>query len=270
MQPFKNIFKRIHSYTYPGFQLPNWKKQEEQEVVNYDPEDVKARQHYAETRFRNNRTSGAGAKGAYQIMDITLRDYTNKTGETGDLNDYKFNEKVRDFVYNDLYNSSFATKNNPTEEIRIAKALAAYNWGRGNLVKHLSKLKNSGKDIYSSMDWVDTLPTETRNYVNFILRRKDGPGDLTESAYQKALPNRFNYKNGGNMNLKRIEKGKSGIHIKPENRGKFTATKKRTGKTTEELTHSKNPLTRKRAIFAQNAKKWNHKREQGGILKRVR
>ena len=44
----------------------------------------------------------------------------------------------------------------------------------------------------------------------------------------------------------------STIHIKPENRGKFTATKKRTGKTTEELTHSKNPLTRKRAIFAQN------------------
>lgn len=49
-----------------------------------------------------------------------------------------------------------------------------------------------------------------------------------------------------------------GIHIKPENRGKFTETKRRTGKTTEELTHSKNPLTRKRAIFAQNAKKWHH------------
>lgn len=51
---------------------------------------------------------------------------------------------------------------------------------------------------------------------------------------------------------------KGGIYIKPENRGKFTETKKRTGKTTEELTHSKNPLTRKRAIFAQNAKKWHH------------
>lgn len=48
------------------------------------------------------------------------------------------------------------------------------------------------------------------------------------------------------------------IHIKPENKGKFTETKKRTGKTTEELTHSSNPLTRKRAIFAQNAKKWHH------------
>jgi len=47
-----------------------------------------------------------------------------------------------------------------------------------------------------------------------------------------------------------------GIHIKDENKGKFNATKERTGKPTEELTHSKNPVTRKRAIFAQNAKKW--------------
>ena len=29
-------------------------------------------------------------------------------------------------------------------------------------------------------------------------------------------------------------------------------------KYSEELTHSKNPLTRKRAVFAQNAKKFNH------------
>jgi len=46
-----------------------------------------------------------------------------------------------------------------------------------------------------------------------------------------------------------------GIHIKPENKGKFTATKKRTGKSTEELKHSKNPLTRKRANFAMMAKR---------------
>lgn len=50
-----------------------------------------------------------------------------------------------------------------------------------------------------------------------------------------------------------------GIHIKKKNRGKFNALKKRTGKTTEELTHSKNPVTKKRAIFAQNAAKWKHK-----------
>ena len=59
-----------------------------------------------------------------------------------------------------------------------------------------------------------------------------------------------------NKSLPHFKKG--GIYIKPENRGKFNALKKRTGKTTEELTHSKNPLTRKRAIFAQNAKHFKH------------
>lgn len=53
-----------------------------------------------------------------------------------------------------------------------------------------------------------------------------------------------------------------GIHIDPENKGKFTATKKRTGKSTEELTHSKNPLTRKRAVFAANVKKWAKNRKK--------
>lgn len=63
------------------------------------------------------------------------------------------------------------------------------------------------------------------------------------------------YNNGGTMNP---------IHINPENKGKFNATKARTGKTTEELTHSSNPLTRKRAIFAQNASRWNH--QYGGYM----
>ena len=53
------------------------------------------------------------------------------------------------------------------------------------------------------------------------------------------------------------DKGKS-IHINPANKGKFNATKKRTGKTTEQLAHSKNPLTRKRAIFALNSRKFEH------------
>lgn len=50
----------------------------------------------------------------------------------------------------------------------------------------------------------------------------------------------------------------SGIHIKPQNKGKFTAYKKRTGKTTAEALHSKDPHVRKMANFARNAKKWHH------------
>lgn len=69
------------------------------------------------------------------------------------------------------------------------------------------------------------------------------------------IPNQMN-------NIQSFKSG--GIHINPANKGKFTATKKKTGKSTEQLTHSKNPLTKKRAIFAQNAKKWHHK--DGGSI----
>ena len=70
--------------------------------------------------------------------------------------------------------------------------------------------------------------------------------------------NMLTRKNKDNQPVGHIGESKSGIHIDPENKGKFNATKERTGKSTEELTHSKNPLTRKRAQFAQNAKKWHH------------
>lgn len=49
------------------------------------------------------------------------------------------------------------------------------------------------------------------------------------------------------------------IEIDPKNKGKFNAAKERTGKSTEELTHSKNKKTKMRAVFAQNAADWNHK-----------
>jgi hypothetical protein len=48
------------------------------------------------------------------------------------------------------------------------------------------------------------------------------------------------------------------IHIKKANRGKFTAYKERTGKTTAEALHSSNPHVRQMANFARNAKKWHH------------
>lgn len=66
----------------------------------------------------------------------------------------------------------------------------------------------------------------------------------------------------GNDPMEAMQMKHGGIHINPANKGKFNATKKATGKTTEELTHSKNPLTRKRAIFAQNASRWKH--QDGG------
>lgn len=61
----------------------------------------------------------------------------------------------------------------------------------------------------------------------------------------------------------------SGIHIKKKNQGKFTEYCG--GEVTDECIrrakNSKNPKLRKRATFADNARKWKH--QQGGTMKRL-
>lgn len=52
--------------------------------------------------------------------------------------------------------------------------------------------------------------------------------------------------------------GKSPIHIKPANRGKFTALKKRTGHSASWFKKNGTPAQKKMATFALNAKKWSH------------
>lgn len=54
-----------------------------------------------------------------------------------------------------------------------------------------------------------------------------------------------------------IPSGKSGIHIKPENRGKFTRLKKRTGKSASWYKTHGTPAQKKMAIFELNARHWN-------------
>ena len=68
------------------------------------------------------------------------------------------------------------------------------------------------------------------------------------------------------MNYIEYLKNGSGIHIKKKNRGKFTEYCN--GKVTAECIargkRSKNPLTRRRAIFAANSRTWKH--QDGGII----
>lgn len=110
-------------------------------------------------------------------------------------------------------------------------------WFSNKAAKKARKLRAEMRDANDYA--INTLELNADNISTDIL-------DSLESNYA-ALGGFINkYSDGGS------------IHINPANRGKFNATKKRTGKTTEELTHSKNPLTRKRAIFAQNASHWKH------------
>lgn len=69
---------------------------------------------------------------------------------------------------------------------------------------------------------------------------------------------------GGKMNRLMKKGGKSKIHIKKKNRGKFTASAKKAGQSVQEHARSvlndpnATPLQKKRANFARNAAKWHH------------
>lgn len=114
--------------------------------------------------------------------------------------------------------------------------------GKDGLFSH--KAHNLANQLRDKMEYGNSfVQNSLTNNANNITENIMNTLDANYSALGGFLNH---YADGGN------------IHINPANRGKFNATKTRTGKTTEELTHSKNPLTKKRAIFAQNAAKWHH------------
>lgn len=91
--------------------------------------------------------SRAGAKGDFQFMDGTAREYGVNV--------------------NDFYSSASGAARYLTDLKRkfgsVDKALAAYNWGAGNLQKDLNRHGNR---------WFEYLPDETRNYVNGIMNQQ--------------------------------------------------------------------------------------------------
>ena len=72
----------------------------------------------------------------------------------------------------------------------------------------------------------------------------------------------------------RFSRRKGGtIHIKKENRGKFTASAKKMGHSVQQhashilASKTASPLQKKRANFARNSAKWNKSKEQGGKMR---
>lgn len=163
-------------------------------VVNTEPApldlgELATRQAYAESRFDSNAVSPANAIGLFQVTPNTLAYYNSKTGNaftTQDLYDDTINQQVRDWYMNDLMNRPWNTKNNPSDSVQYAKSLGAYNWGPTNLVDTLNKAKADGVDIYNSWDWLTYLPTETRDYINFVLRNQNNSAHRNNIMYNRS------------------------------------------------------------------------------------
>ncbi|MEF3068063.1 phage tail tape measure protein [Pandoraea apista] len=93
-----------------------------------------------------NMRSGAGAKGHFQFMDATAKQYG-----LDDPDDLTKSATAAAQMYRDLL------KQNDGD---LSKALAGYNWGQGNL-------RRKG---------IENAPKETRNYVDQVQARMGGTG----------------------------------------------------------------------------------------------
>lgn len=87
---------------------------------------------------------------------------------------------------------------------------------------------------------------DTQNDLNALANYAAYGGPLTMRYTGTMSPFGNTFADGGN------------IHIKPENRGKFTRLKERTGKSSTWYKEHGTPEQRKMATFALNARKWKH------------
>lgn len=140
--------------------------------------------------------------------------------------------------YYDVYKAGQDMYNNPSWS--NAGSLAIETLGAIPLVGKFGKVfKLGNKLIKNSTDLGEDIGKEIFNWLGprLIPTGKD-IYDNHQSQYNKGKD--------------------SGIHIKKKNRGKFTALKKRTGKSASWFKEHGTPAQKKMAVFALNARKWKH------------
>ena len=206
-----NILKNIGKLVKKIFNKSNDASGIDVNSIVVDPEKLKIKQAYAESGFRSDVKSGAGASGLFQIMPDVLKDYNtaNNTSFTvDDLSNDSINTVVRDFKFNKTLNSEWVNKNNPSDAVRYAKALVGYNFGNRNTLRRLERAKKDGVDIYNTLDWLSTkyLPEESVNYTKYLLgigsdgmHRNDAAYAASKKLNKDKVEKIKQYKYGGIM-----------------------------------------------------------------------
>ena len=206
-----NILKNIGKLVKKIFNKTNDASGVDVNSIVIDPEELKIKQAYAESGFRSDVKSGAGASGIFQIMPDVLKDYNtaNNTSFTiDDLSNDSINTVVRDFKFNKTLNSEWVNKNNPSDAVRYAKALVGYNFGNMNTLRRLERAKKDGVDIYNTLDWLSTkyLPEESVNYTKYLLgigsdgmHRNDAAYAASKKLNKDKVEKIKQYKYGGIM-----------------------------------------------------------------------
>jgi soluble lytic murein transglycosylase-like protein len=104
----------------------------------------------AESNFNPEAVSPEGAVGLFQLEPATALQYGVSDSDM-----------LFDPAYNSLAGCRYLKKLLADYGGNLLMALAAYNWGPGNIVR----AKNSAE---SAGTWIDYLPTETGNYIQKV------------------------------------------------------------------------------------------------------
>lgn len=158
--------ERLNNMFFAAF--PESKEEEPQPKPDNYFNTILDRQRYKESRFNPLAESPAGARGLAQIMPGTEQ-YLKERGLIRP--DFDAFNPEHSIEAQEVYMESLMNRdwNKGSDEVKTAKALAAYNFGPTATVKVLNTAKEKGIDIYNSLDWIDMLPLETRDYISKIL-----------------------------------------------------------------------------------------------------
>lgn len=170
-------FEKKYDYEFPKIPEPEQK---------YNYSELRHRQAFKESSMNPKAVSETEDVGLYQINPITLKEYNNRNKTNYTLEDLKntsINTMIRDWTINFLSKRPWITKGNPSDQVKLSKIYAAYNWGPDSLLKYLNAQKQKGVDIYNSVDWIKGMPKGPRNYVNYIVQHGEDP------AYSNLLKN---------------------------------------------------------------------------------
>lgn len=248
---------------------------------------------------------GSYAQGTKDLFDSTqdpiMRAIKNWSGTSrqnivSSIRNNKVDDSLFDFTINGSDNASllnnFQYDTHSDEELGIEKNIAQ----RSPLGNVMDVINAGGVGTlngfeYSGGNWIGGLVgtilglgTGINNVLydrnntrlfNSEINQQNQLKRMKESAYRNNYLTQYtdqvnsvatdNYRN--NMrNYYGILRDGGSIHIKPENRGKFTALKERTGHSATWFKENGTPAQRKMATFALNARHWNHSKADGGDL----
>lgn len=169
--------------------------------------DILRRQAFAESSFNPSAESPAGAQGLTQFTPTTVKELQRLGFVNKDFDIFNPQQAVeaQKAYMKYIQSKPFIAKG--TDEVQLAKALYAYNRGPSGALKNLTKLKGE-YDIYNSLDWLEGINAESRDYIQKIL----GQNPEFNIQYKQALESKDYrpivdlYQAGGESNMFKIYK----------------------------------------------------------------